>query len=424
MGQQHVSVDRLQPGIFIELELPWHRHPFLFNKFKIKHQDEIAVLRDIGLSSVRFDPARSDALPLPSPTRRPKSPQGSSPASPMAEEKQRRIERLRSRRERFQRCNRTFRRQVNSAKALMSDLKTRPGQAVKGATALVEEMVDVLSAESELMVHLMNDSGNETLYYHALNVAVLAMLLAKNLELDQQTMNIVGLGALLHDIGKERIPATVLHKRTPWTKAERDFVRQHPRYGVELVSKTSGFPPEVAAIIEQHHELADGSGYPYGLTADQISLPTKIVQVADAYDNLCNHRDPKQSKTPHQAMSFMMAYQSHQLDAHLIQVFIRSLGVYPPGSVVELSNEMVGIIIGVDKRDLLNPSVLLYDADVPKSEALVVDLFNEPDLSIVKELRPADLPPDVVSYLSPRTKVSYYFDGTGTNRKGGPSRPF
>ena len=420
MGAQEISVDRLQPGVFVELDLAWHRHPFLFNKFKIKDEDDIAVLKDIGLSSVRFDPKRSDVQPLPEQSE--PVPQVAratiSKASPMAEEKRRRIERLKVRRERYQRCDRVFKRQVSSARSVMSELKARPAQAVKQANVLVSEMVEVLSAEGELMVQLMNDNtANETLYFHALNVSVLAMMLAKNLDLDAQTMHIIGLGALLHDIGKERIPPTVLHKRGPWTRAERDFVQQHPRYGVEMAQKTPDLPPLVLTIIEQHHERADGSGYPSGLTADRIALETKVVQIADAYDNHCNPRDPKQAKTPHQAVSHLMAFQSALFDPTMIQVFIKGLGVYPPGSVVRLSNDMVGIIIGADQRDLLRPSVLLYDPAVPKSEALIVDMVNEPELSITEEISPADLSAEVVSYLSPRTRVSYYFD-SGAKPKG------
>lgn len=410
MGVQ-ISVDRLQPGVFIELDLPWHRHPFLLNKFKIKNDEEIAILRDLGLDEITFDPARSDVAPLPKPpTVRPK--QSHSPrAAPMAEDKRRRIERLKNRRARFQRCDRTFKKQVSSAKQVVTDIKARPQQALAQATLLVDEMVDVLSSESELMVHLMNDNaGPESAYFHSLNVSVLAMLLAKSLKLDRETMHVIGLGALFHDVGEQRIPNVVLHKPGPWTKAERAFIEQHPRYGADMARKIKGFPKQALTIIEQHHELADGSGFPKQLDSSQISLATKVVQIADVYDNHCNHRDPKLSMTPHQAMSFMMARQSEQLEGRLVQVFIKSMGVYPPGSVVQLSNDMLGIVIAVDRQDLLNPSVLLYDPSVPKAEALVMDLTSEPDLKIVEEVRPGELPPDVFNYLSPRTRVSYYFD--------------
>ena len=412
MAAEYVSIDRLQPGVFIELELPWHRHPFLFNKFKISDPDDIAVLRDIGLRSIKFDPTKSDVQPLPATDTPPPPRKTVSRAAPMADEKQKRIDRLKVRRERYQRCDRAFTRQVHSARSVISDLKARPQHAMGEAQTLVTDMAEVLSTDSELMVHLMNDkTAGETLYFHALNVAVLSMLLAKNLDLTQQEMEIIGLGALFHDVGKDRIPLSVLHKRGARTKAERDFFQQHPRYGVEIVRKIDGFPEDAITIIAQHHELVDGSGYPEGLRDRQISRFTKVMQIANAYDEHCNHYDIKKCKTPHAAMSFMMAYQREQFDPHMLQVFIKTLGVYPPGSVVRLSNDQIGIVIAVDRRDLLNPSVLVYDPAVPKSQALVVDLYAQPKVSIADELRPADLTPEVVAYLSPRTRVSYYFDG-------------
>ncbi len=404
-----VSVDRLQPGVFIELDLPWHRHPFLFNRFRIKDEEDIEILRDLGLRSVRFDPRKSEAQPRPRP--RPRFPRARKDVEPMAADKRQRIERLRERRERYNRCDKQFRRQVQSAKSMMSDIRARPQQAMKQATLLVSEMADVLSAEGELMVHLMGDqTAHETVYFHSLNVAVLAMMLGERVGLDGDALRVVGLGALFHDVGQQRIPHSVLHKPTPWTRAEREFVQQHPHYGVEIAKKINAFPEAALTIIEQHHELGDGSGYPLQLEAKEISNLTKVVQVANVYDNLCNPHNVRKAKSPHQALSYMLAYQNRQLDPQLIQAFVKSLGVYPPGSVVRLSNDMLGIVISVDQQDLLNPSLLVYDPAVPKSEALVVDLVTEPDVSIVAEVPVGDLTPEVVNYLSPRTRVSYYFD--------------
>ncbi|MEO1338562.1 MAG: DUF3391 domain-containing protein, partial [Myxococcota bacterium] len=214
MIRKDVEVDRLRPGVFIELDLPWHQHPFLFNKFKIKDDDDIAVLKEIGLTEVRVNPNRSDAEPLP--RRSDATPKASAPprrqrrAAPLAEDKKRRIARLRVRRERFRQCDQAFQSQIQSARTVVADLKARPQQALDQASALVGEMTDVLSADSELMVHLMNDKeGQQTLYFHALNVAVLAMLLARSLKADRTTLHAIGLGALFHDVGQQRIPHSV-----------------------------------------------------------------------------------------------------------------------------------------------------------------------------------------------------------------------
>ena len=163
-------------------------------------------------------------------------------------------------------------------------------------------------------------------------------------------------------------------------------------------------------IVAQHHELADGSGYPKRLKGDQIDPLARIVALVNYYDNLCNPIDLAKAMTPHEALSLMFAQRRTKFDARALQVMIRSLGVYPPGSVVRLSNDALALVSSVNPVRPLRPWVTVFDPTVPRDEAIMLDLEQEPDINIAKALRPIHLPPEVYEYLSPRKRVTYYFD--------------
>ena len=140
----------------------------------------------------------------------------------------------------------------------------------------------------------------------------------------------------------------------------------------------------------------------------------RVVSMVNFYDNLCNPSDVHKAMTPHEALSFMFSQRRSKFEARALQLMIRTLGVYPPGSVVQLSNQALASVISVNSRKPLRPWVLLYDENVDKSEAMMLNLELEPELNIVKSIRPGLLPAKIAAYLNPRRRVTYFFD-TGTD---------
>jgi len=163
--------------------------------------------------------------------------------------------------------------------------------------------------------------------------------------------------------------------------------------------------------VFQHHELQDGSGYPQGLKGKDQSLAARIVAIANVYDNHCNRLNPVDSLTPHTALAYMFSNQKDFFDRGLLALFIQCLGVYPPGTIVSLSNGLIGMVLSVNPRDPLHPSLLIYNPDIPKKEALIFDLSDEPGVRIEGSIRPSKLASEVHDYLSPRTRVTYYVAG-------------
>jgi HD-GYP domain-containing protein (c-di-GMP phosphodiesterase class II) len=238
------------------------------------------------------------------------------------------------------------------------------------------------------------------------------MILGREYGLDAEAMQILGLGMIFHDVGKHRITKNILYKQTPLTPPELKMLQLHPQYGAEIMSKMKDFPAGAIEILRKHHETENGKGYPDGLSGKDIPLLVKIATLVDVYDNHCNKLDPATSLTPSQAISYMFGKQKDRFDSELLARFIRCLGVYPPGTIALLSNESIGIVVAVNSKNLLRPSLLLYDPDIPKNEALVVDLDDEPDLKITNSIHPGKLSQKVYDYLSPRTRVTYFAKST------------
>jgi HD-GYP domain-containing protein (c-di-GMP phosphodiesterase class II) len=261
----------------------------------------------------------------------------------------------------------------------------------------------------DVVLHLMNaKAGDESAYYHVLNVTMLALILGKEAQLNAEEMHDLGLGALLHDIGKEKIPSQILLNKSPWTKAEHGFYQQHVAYGLDMAQRLPEMSAAALDVIAMHHELLDGGGYPGKLEGEQIGRLARIACIANTFDNYCNRINPADSMTPAEAISFMFKKEQGKYDPVLMQLFVRCMGIYPPGSVVQLNNGQIGLVMSVNPGRLLQPSLLVYDPDVPKEEALWLDMREASELSVTKVLRPAELEVAVLAYLDPRTRVSYY----------------
>lgn len=426
---ERIGIDQIRVGLYISLE-NWTAHPFLFNSFKIRNEKQLEILRSLGIQHVLYVREKSDFPPLlPQLEADDDVEEGQTAASAPSPEvismwqaKQARREKMAQQREALGRAEKKFQGGMATVKTLLRNLFATPEAAIQQAHGLVSEMVDSLLAEKDVVLHLMNaKSGDENAYYHALNVTMLALMLGKEARFNAAEMRVLGLGCLLHDMGKEKVPSQILLKKTPWTLAERNFYQQHVLYGVEMMQQLARQLPEGSAgameVVAMHHEFLDGSGFPGRLTAERIGRYARVACIANAFDNYCNRQNMAESMSPAEAISFMFRREKDKYDAELMQLFVRSMGVYPPGSLVQLNNGVIGLVMNVNPQHLLHPALLIYEPGVPKEEALWMDLSDDPELSVVKTLRPADLPQEIFEYLEPRSRVSYYAgNNVSTNR--------
>lgn len=415
LDNPHITMDQLRVGLYVELDLKWFEHPFAFSHFKIKHEDQIRTIRSLGLKSVRYNPAMSDLSPPPvnagpEQAAPQQTEQAAADLSPALAAKRAMMEQIKAQREAAARIENAF---IDTAKALREiekNLFSQPAHSVRQAAQLTTRISESILCAPELAIHVMGDKmGGEELYFHSLNVTMLSIMMARDIGLPQEVAGALGMAALFHDIGHKNIPDKILMKQEPMTAAELHLYEMHCQYGVDIAQRLQ-LSPMVQAIIGEHHELADGSGYPRKLKGEAIGLLSRIVVIANHYDEMCNPVNIGAALTPHEALSMMFAKLRGKFDSKLLQVFIRCLGVYPPGTIVQLSNGVIGMVATVNTARPMKPVVVIYDANIPKEEAILVDMEHETDLNIVKAIRPGQVPQNVYLYLSPRKRISYYFD--------------
>ncbi|WP_252275038.1 HD-GYP domain-containing protein [Pseudomonas subflava] len=406
----YISPEQLCVGLYVHLDLSWWEHNFAFSNFKIKDEAQLQALRELGLSQLRYDPARSDCPPLPLPAAEPQV-VVEEPAKPSPEEqaRQARAAKLSVLRKRLAEVDRTFVQASQRVKSLNQVLRNQPEEALKLAGEVVRELVDALLGEDGAALHSINGKAADDAYFHSLNVTVLSLMLGRQLGFDSEACHSLGLGALLHDIGKLDVPSKVLLKPAPLTRAEQQFKQMHVDFGVRR-GHALMLDDEVLRVIQEHHEHCDGSGYPKGLHEAAIGRLSRVVCIANTFDNLCNPLDPRDGLSPHEALALMFKQQRERFDDVALKAFIRCMGVYPPGSLVQLDDDRYALVLAMHPSLPLRPTLILYEPSVPKSEALILNLEQEPNLAIARSLRPAQLPAEALEYLNPRQQLTYYVD--------------
>jgi len=417
----YISPDQLCIGLYVHIDLGWMDHPFTFNNFKIKDQAQISEIRKLNLTKLRYDPLRSDCEPAPAGAVAAVPPEVASPevgsdsteAQPvtaetlLAEQRQKRLAQLH---QAIAECEKKFGKATTEVRLIEREILQNPPKSMLQAQTLVSGMVESLLSEGELVIHAMQTKPGAVEHYaHALNVTVISLVLAKSLDMRAEDAVHLGIGAIYHDVGKAQIPDRISKKTEALTKAEISLMQQHVAMGGKYASDV-GMHEKVIRIILQHHESMDGSGYPAKLKMEQIDRLSRIVAIANLYDNLCNPLNVAQAMTPYEALSHMFAHQRSKCDPEILKLLIKSFGVYPPGSLVRLSNGDHGIVISVNPNKPLRPFLLLHAPDVPRHAPQLLNLGEEASLSITHCLRQNQLPKDVIDYLQPSTRINYFFD--------------
>jgi len=414
-----IDIAQLRVGLYIHLDLGWMDHPFTISNFKVSDEEQISKIRKTGLKKLRYDPKRSDCDPLPAPI----APLPT-PVAPLIEtltsattltesespESISKSERLKQLRHAIDENEKKFIIASDIARQATRNILTAPKTSIEQAELLVNEMVDTALTEGDIAIHALNGNrSDDKNYQHALNVTVLALMMAKSIEMSKEDARLLGMAAIFHDIGKAEITDKILMKKDPLTKSERSYFEQHSEIGARM-AKQAGLPDRIAKLILQHHEHADGTGYPKRIKTEQTDPLARLLALVNVYDNLCNPNNTAIAKTPYEALAHMFANQRSKLDESLIKRLIKSLGIYPPGSIVQLSTGIHAIVIAGNPNKPLRPFIMLHDPLTDRHEPLIIDLREEPNINISICLRPNQLPPDVFNYLNPRKRISYFFD--------------
>src|ERR1700704_363949 len=240
----------------------------------------------------------------------------------------------------------------------------------------------VRNPDALLLVSKLREKS-EMAHARALQVSIYMIVFARFLELAREELELLGLLGLLQDVGKTRLPASIMEKQGPLTPEQAEFAKKHVAMSAEILKATPGVPPQLSELALLHHERQDGSGYPRGLKGEQMGLYGSIAAIADTFDALTAVRPYAETLSPSSALSFLYKERGTGYHSDLVEQFIQCIGAFPVGSVVELNSREIGIVIAENPAQRLKPIVMvgLDRSGKPTRSSQILDLSRDPKIS-------------------------------------------
>lgn len=409
MALKKIPIHKLKPGMFIEeLDRSWLNTPFLFHSLQIKTQKQIDKLLHGGIQDVIIDTekgidleehvvlSQSEKEHL---TNKQDTQKTESSHSPLLDPVLLKDE--------LPRAKEIKNNVSNAVKNVFND--ARMGKAIE-LTEVKDQVNNIVESifrnrDALLCLASLKDYDNYT-FIHSVNVSILAVSFGRHLNLSKSQLMNIGLGGLLHDIGKTQIPESILNKPGKYTDEEYNIMKRHVSLGIELLNKHDNIPHDAMLFTAQHHERYNGTGYPQRLYGEKISMIGQIGSISDVYDAITYDRVYHKATSCHGTVKRLYEWSDTLFDRDLIEKFIQCIGIYPFGSFVELNTGHCGIVVSVNHETRLKPSILLlFDKNKKPQSPALVDLASEVDdkgnclYSIVKELNPAEWNVDIHNYI-------------------------
>lgn len=267
----------------------------------------------------------------------------------------------------------------NLANETVSNLfeEIRLGGQIDGGKvkAAVDGCVDSILRNPDASVWLTRiQAKDEGTAQHSLNVAALSIVMGKSMNMSTRELEDIGVCAMLHDVGKTSLPNELINKKDKLTDEEYEQVKMHCRHGRDILLSTKSVMSGAADVAHSHHERPDGKGYPRGLDSDKIPRFAKIVAIAEAYDVITTKQNYREARSPSEALQELYAHRGTQFDEEFVIKFIDAVGIFPPGSIVEMVNGEIGIVLSSTQDKLRPKIILILDAQKEAAPQSVIDL--------------------------------------------------
>lgn len=389
---KQISTSELRVGMYIhDLDCSWLDHPFAISKFLIKDPKTIQKIASAGIRRVAIDTDKGRDVE-----------QVAAPELPAANEpgSERRPARV-SAREEGPRAAALFREATSVIKNLMEDARLGKQVEMQTLDPLAERMVQSVFRSPHALSGISRiKTKDEYTFMHCVSVAGLMTTFAREMGLDEDTIHQVAIGGMVHDIGKTLVPDEVLNKPGKLEGDEWAVMKRHVEFSGELLKEHLGLSQVAIDVTMLHHERMDGTGYPKGLKGDDISLIGQMSAIVDVYDALTSVRVYKEAWEPSVTLKKLMEWSPDHFNPKLVQRFIKCLGIYPIGSLVELESGRVGIVTE-QGEDVLRPCLkIIYNARKRcYTRVRELDLAREKSDRIVAARSPRDFGIDLSAFL-------------------------
>jgi len=376
-----ISTDDLRVGMYIEkLDVSWVNHPFWKSSFKINTTKELKTIRASAIKFAWVDVKKGIKIPD-QPATRLKVSETCSIDKPISKEAQdfpkSSID------DEMRKAKKVLDGAKKATQAMFNEVRMGASVNTEDVAPLVTKIFESVSRNSSALLCLTQIKNKDD-YTYLHSVAVCALMIALGKQIDYQgSFHKLGMAGLLHDIGKMAIPEDVLNKEGKLTKEEFDIIKNHPRRGYELLKEAKGdFCDTARDVCLHHHERVDGKGYPDGLKADEISLEAKMGAICDVYDAITSDRCYKKGWEPAESLKKMASWKKGHFDDRLFRAFIKSVGIYPSGTLVKLRSSRLAIVIEQSDKTLLEPKIKIFYSCSNKAQIpiKIVDLTSSGEM--------------------------------------------
>lgn len=360
----------------------WIDHPFWRNRFVLKDPKDLTLIRDSVIREVWINidlgldvPAQPESAAVTYET----APEIPVEAPPPPEKT--------SFADEVKRAGRIVGKGKEAVLSMFQEVRMGKAIEAEAAAPLVEEISNSVLRNPGALISLARlKTADDYTYMHSVAVCALMIALARQLGLSEEEVREAGMAGLLHDMGKAMIPPEILNKPGRLTDAEFDIIKSHPAEGHRLLEEGSGASAAVKDVCLHHHEKIDGTGYPKNLTGDTMSLFAKMGAVCDVYDAITSNRPYKDGWDPAESLQRMASWKGH-FDPAVFQAFVKSLGIYPIGSLVRLESGKLGVVVEQNPQTLLKPRLKVFFSTKSRSYIApqVVDLAKSAEKIVARE---------------------------------------